>query len=98
VLIVTHVNSRQLPTPVAYERELVHSVDRQEHEVRGSDGDTWEMRGYESCGFLGQPDDYTKELGLGVPQQRYGFASELHLIVTKSSPPPAGSTSGPPVE
>ncbi|MGD0897395.1 MAG: formylglycine-generating enzyme family protein [Thermoguttaceae bacterium] len=99
VLLVTHVNNRQLAKPVPYEAQLVYSVDRQDHEVRGSDGDTWEMRGYESCGFLGSPDGYTKELGLAVSQQWYGFASELHVIVTKgtahSSPERDTTTQGP---
>lgn len=83
-LFVTHVNGRQLPAQVAFPTDFVDAVDRREQEVSGRVGDAWELRGYESCAFLGRPEEYRKELGYKARQQALGLAPRLNVIVTKT--------------
>ena len=63
-LDVTHVDGKQLPAPVDFDKFFVHAVDKHDRAVAPLKDDKWEMEAYESCGFFRiEPDEFQKSLG-----------------------------------
>ena len=63
-LDVTHVDGKQLQTPVDFDELFVHSVDKHGHPVAPLKGDKWEIDAYESCGFFHiEPDEFRNRWG-----------------------------------
>jgi len=90
---VTHVKGRQLDQPVVF--ATVHAVTErrgapQPQEVKPREGETWELRAYETGGYCGEPDDYWKEYG-GRPVQYsewgWGFVTTLEGVLKAAQLP-----------
>jgi hypothetical protein len=66
---VTHVDGEKLERPVEFHRALVHfaNLSGGSDDEEPSDGDSWEVRAYESGGFRTIPSGYYREISLPVP-------------------------------
>jgi|GEM_PF-4645082 len=91
---VSHVNGNALAKPVEFVRGLVRgtTADGTElTELKPADGEQWELRVYETGGFRGQPAEYWKERGDGIPQYPHwgqgAFVTELDGILKNSVAP-----------
>jgi hypothetical protein len=93
---VTHVNGKALDKPVIFDRVLVHvsyprpwdEEDESKNSPTPSNGQSWEIRAYETGGFVDSPAEYKKELGMRLPYLEQAtvwrnFKVELHGVMRR---------------
>jgi hypothetical protein len=98
---VTHVNGKKLENSVQFDRALVYveypldgdDSDSNRNVPTPVEGDTWEIRAYETGAFRGRPDEFAKALGAPPDNSRSGpdwgspFLVEVHGILQRPATP-----------
>jgi len=95
---VTHVNGKALDKPVIFYQVLVHvsyprpwdEHDESKNRPEPCAGQSWEIRAYETGGFVDSPGEYKEELGKLLPYLEEAtvwrnFKVELHGVMQRES-------------